>query len=92
MFSDVPVSAPSVSVESVLQARPDIIVIGGMREARRDWLTAWQPWSQLPAVANEQLYFIDPDLMQRHGPRILQGAEQLCQYVEQARKIKYAID
>lgn len=92
VFSDVPASAPTVSVESVLQARPDIIVIGGASKARRDWLTAWQPWSQLPAVANEQLYFIDPDLMQRHGPRILQGAEQLCQYVEQARKIKYAID
>ena len=92
VFSDVPASAPTVSVESVLQTLPDIIVIGGMREARRDWLTAWQPWSHLPAVANEQLYFIDPDLMQRHGSRILQGAEQLCQYVEQARKIKYAND
>jgi iron complex transport system substrate-binding protein len=90
IFSDVPVLAPTVSLESILQARPDIIVTGAMRELRRDWLTAWQRWPQLPAVANQQLYFIDPDLMQRHGPRILQGAEQLCQYIEQARKIKYA--
>ena len=92
IFSDVPVLAPTVSLESILQARPDIIVTGAMREVRRDWLTAWQRWPQLPAVANQQLYFIDPALMQRHGPRILQGAEKLCQYVEQARKIKYAND
>ena len=92
IFAAVPVLAPTVSVESVLQARPDIIVTGGMRETRQDWFTAWRRWPQLPAVAREQLYFINPDLMQRHGPRILQGAEQLCQYVEQARKIKYAND
>ena len=92
VFADVPVLVPTVSIESVLQARPDIIVTGSMGEARRDWVTAWRRWSQLPAVASEQLYFINPDLMQRHGPRILQGAKQLCQYVEQAREIKYAND
>ena len=90
VFSEVPVLVPTVSLESVLQAGPDIIVTGGMSEARGDWLTAWQRWPHLPAVENEQLYFINPDLMQRHGPRILQGAGQLCQYVEQARRIKYA--
>ena len=90
VFSEVPVLVPTVSLESVLQARPDIIVTGGMSEAWGDWLTAWQRWPHLPAVENEQLYFINPDLMQRHGPRILQGAGQLCQYVEQARRIKYA--
>ena len=92
VFADVPVLAPTVSIESVLQARPDIIITGSMGQARRDWVTAWRRWPQLPAVANEQLYFINPDLMQRHGPRILQGAKQLCQYVERAREIKYAND
>jgi len=90
VFSEVPVLAPTVSVESVLQASPDIIVTGGLRQTYQDWTMSWQRWPHLPAVANEQLYFINPDLMQRHGPRILQGAEQLCQYVEQARQIKYA--
>lgn len=92
IFADVPVLAPTVSVESVLQAEPDIIVTGGLRQTYQAWAMTWQRWPQLPAVANEQLYFINPDLMQRHGPRILQGAGQLCQYVEQARKVKYAND
>lgn len=90
VFADVPVLAPIVSVEAVIRAAPDIIVTGAHHTQRNEWRSAWQRWSQLPAVAHDQLYFINPDLMQRHGPRILQGAEQLCQYVEQARKIKYA--
>jgi iron complex transport system substrate-binding protein len=37
------------------------------------------------AVENDQLYFIPPDLLQRHTPRILQGAEILCAQLQQAR-------
>lgn len=92
VFADVPTLAPTVSLEAVLEAAPDIIVTGTSRQTQRDWFTSWQRWPQLPAVASNQLYFINPDLIQRHGPRILQGAEQLCQYVEQARVAKYARD
>jgi iron complex transport system substrate-binding protein len=90
IFADVPVLAPTVSIEAVISAAPDIIVTGGHHTERNEWRAAWQRWPQLPAVVHDQLYFINPDLMQRHGPRILQGAEQLCQYVEQARQKKYA--
>ncbi len=92
IFSAIDVLAPTVTLESVIQSEPDIIVTGGLTQAHQEWIKEWQRWPQLPAVAANQLYSINPDLMQRHGPRILQGAEQLCQYVEQARKIKYASD
>ena len=92
IFADVPTLAPTVSLEAVLQAAPDIIVTGAISQSKQDWVNSWQRWPDLPAVTTKQLYFIDPDLIQRQGPRILQGAEQLCQYIEQARKIKYARD
>jgi len=92
IFADVPVLAPTVSIEAVIKAAPDIIVTGGSHTDRGEWRADWQHWSQLPAVAHDQLYFINPDLLQRHGPRILQGVEQLCHVVEQARQIKYAND
>jgi iron complex transport system substrate-binding protein len=92
VFADVPALAPTVSIEAVISAAPDIIVTGGRHTERSEWRAAWQRWPQLPAVMHEQLYFINPDLIQRHGPRILQGAEQLCHDVEQARQIKYAND
>ncbi len=86
VFADVPSLAPSVNVEAVLAAAPEIIVIGGMAEERQEWLDAWRRWREIPAVEGEQLYFINPDIMQRHGPRILEGAARLCQLVEQARQ------
>lgn len=86
VFADVPALVPTVSVEAVLVAAPQIIVAGGRKEKASGWLEAWRRWPQLPAVRYEQLYAIDPDLMQRQGPRILDGAAQLCAVVDRARR------
>ena len=85
VFADVPVLAPTINIEAVLLANPEIIVTGGMGKKQPEWLDDWKRWPELAAVKRQQLYFINPDLMQRHGPRILLGAEILCQQVEQAR-------
>ena len=37
------------------------------------------------AVEHEQLYFVPPDLLQRHTPRIIEGADQLCRHISDAR-------
>ena len=87
VFADLPALVPQVSVEAVLAARPEIIVAGsGMGQDRQGWLAAWRRWPSLPAVARDQLYLIDADLLQRHGPRILDGAQALCEVVEKARR------
>ena len=39
----------------------------------------------LPAVARGNLFYIPPDRIQRHTPRILDGAERLCGQLEEAR-------
>lgn len=90
IFADAVSLAPKVSVESVLRADPQVIVASGMGEERPEWLDEWRPWHQLQAVKHEQLYFIPPDIIQRHTPRLLQGAEMLCQQLEKAREV-YAI-
>jgi iron complex transport system substrate-binding protein len=36
-------------------------------------------------VVRDNLYFVPPDLLQRHTPRILDGAEKLCTHLEAAR-------
>jgi len=87
VFADLPALVPQVNVEAVLAARPAIIVAGsGMSQDRQAWLDAWRRWPSLPAVARNQLYLIDADLLQRHGPRILDGAEALCAVVDEARQ------
>lgn len=85
VFAQLPILAPTVTVEAVIAANPQVIVASGMSEARPEWLDDWRRWSTLPAVSRDNLYFVPPDLIQRHTPRILDGAEQLCVHLESAR-------
>ncbi|WP_026224868.1 cobalamin-binding protein [Methyloversatilis thermotolerans] len=85
VFAGLPMLAPTVTEEAVLAAAPEVIVASGMGESRPEWLDAWRRWSALPAVKNDNLYFIPPEILQRHTPRILDGATRLCEQLEQAR-------
>ena len=85
VFADLPLLAPRVSLESVLAANPEVIIAGGMGQANDQWLTIWRRWPQFEAVRKNNLFFINPDLLQRHSPRILHGAAKMCRYLEQAR-------
>lgn len=77
--------APQVSIEAVLARRPQVIIVGGANNKRPAWLDAWRNWPELPAVRQNQLYFIAPDLIQRPTPRILQGTRRLCELLDRAR-------
>lgn len=85
VFGKLKAMAPTISVESVLEANPEAIIATGMGEARPEWLSDWDKWTQLTAVKRKNLFHINPDIMQRHTPRILDGTEQLCQILETAR-------
>lgn len=85
VFSDLETLTPKISVEAVIASNAEVIVAGGMGKKRPEWVSEWKPWPQLPAVKKEQIYFINPDVLQRVGPRILQGADELCQLLEEAR-------
>ena len=85
VFGTLPQMASTVSVEAVLAANPEAIVATGMGEARPDWLSDWNKWMRMTAVARGNLFHINPDIMQRHTPRILDGAEQLCAALDVAR-------
>ncbi|RTL55809.1 MAG: cobalamin-binding protein [Rhodocyclaceae bacterium] len=85
VFADLPLLAPTVSVESVIAADPEAIVASGMDESRPEWLDDWRRWGAMTAVKRDNLYFVPPDLIQRHTPRILEGATQLCAQLENAR-------
>jgi iron complex transport system substrate-binding protein len=85
VFGHLTQMAPTVSVEAVLAADPEAVVATGMGDARPDWLNDWNKWPRMTAVKRGNLFHIHPDLMQRHTPRILDGAEQLCADLDVAR-------
>lgn len=85
VFGQLEAMAPTVDVEAVIAANPEAIVASGMDEARPEWLDDWKRWTTVTAVARGNLFFVPPDLIQRHTPRLLDGAERLCQQLETAR-------
>lgn len=85
VFANLPALAPNVSAEAVITANPEVIVASGMGDARPEWLDDWRRWTTLTAVSRDNLYFVPPDVIQRHTPRILDGAESLCVHLDTAR-------
>lgn len=85
IFADISLVAPKVSTEAVLVRNPVAIIASGMDIERPEWLDDWRRWPSLTAVANNNLFFIPPELLQRHTPRALQGAEQMCEQIDRAR-------
>jgi len=78
--------APKISIESVLARDPEAIIASGMDIARPEWLDDWRRWPQMQAVSNDHLYFIPPDLVQRHSLRVLSGALQMCAHLDKVRR------
>ena len=85
IFANIRRVAPKVSREAVLKRNPEVIIASGMDIERPEWLDDWLRWPSLKAVANKNLFFVPPDLLQRHTPRALLGAAQICDQLDQAR-------
>lgn len=86
VFSKLNSLTPIISIEAVIASQTDVIVVGSNNEKKSKWLSEWKPWLHLAAVKKDHLYYIDPDLLNRMGPRILSGADKLCELLDKARK------
>lgn len=86
IFAALPTLAPQVDLEAVLLANPEAIIASGMGYERPEWLDEWRRWPQLAAVKSNSIYVIHPDLINRHSPRILQGAVQMCEQLQAVRQ------
>jgi iron complex transport system substrate-binding protein len=85
VFAALPVIAPEIDREAVLKADPEVIVASGAGGERPVWLDTWRAFPGLQAVRKDQLYSIPPELIQRHTPRLLEGAERLCAVLQRVR-------
>ncbi|MCW8917379.1 MAG: cobalamin-binding protein [Gammaproteobacteria bacterium] len=81
IFAALPLPTPKVSTEAVIAADPEVIIASGMGAERPEWLDEWRQWPQLRAVKGERLYVIDPNLIQRATPRLLDGVAQMCGFI-----------
>lgn len=85
IFGNLKPLAPRVSFEAVIAANPEAIVTSGMADQSPELLDAWKKWPNLTATQRNNFFFIQSDLMNRSGPRILDGTERLCEALQAAR-------
>jgi iron complex transport system substrate-binding protein len=85
IFASLSVTAPTVSTEAVLLENPEAMITGDRRDASKAGLEIWHQYSSLLAVQRGNLFAIDADLLNRAGPRLLQGAAAVCEKLELAR-------
>ena len=84
IFDKLTVTAPIVSVESVLQADPEAIF--GTAEKNYGGVKLWKPYATLTATRNGNLFTVDGDLLNRAGPRMIAGTALMCEKLELARR------
>jgi iron complex transport system substrate-binding protein len=70
---------PRFSMEEVLAQDPEVIILASMKS--QDPLTEerrqWERWKSLSAVRQGRIVVLDPDLIHRPSPRIVDGFEEM---------------
>ena len=68
---------PRYSVEAVIIKEPDVIITAPHVSSGKDTTGTWQRYKTIPAVQNGKIYAVNPDILLRPGPRIVDGLEKL---------------
>jgi iron complex transport system substrate-binding protein len=84
VFADAPLLTPSVSLESVLAARPDVILGGSSAVDPAEFVTQWRRYA-IEGLKGLPVFYVAPDDIQRQTPRIEQGAKAICEHLESVR-------
>ncbi|MEX2500111.1 MAG: helical backbone metal receptor [Wenzhouxiangellaceae bacterium] len=80
IFGDLETAAGSVDLEAVL-ARDPLAVVASDAENNNP-VAHWQAYPDLRAVACDNMLRVDPALLVRPTPRVLDGAKKLCQWLD----------
>ncbi len=73
---------PRLGMEMILKIAPEVILQTAMDgettgNADAQLLESWKDWPALPAVAAGRVHTVDPDLILRPGPRVVEGIREL---------------
>jgi iron complex transport system substrate-binding protein len=82
VFAGLPALVPTVAMEAVVAAAPQVIASGAGEPA----LAAWRSRREIPAVRDGRLCAVDAVRMHRPGPRLVAAARELCGCIAEARK------
>ncbi len=81
---EAPVRWPQVSLESVVDWAPDVLVTTHLpaefstMSSELEKLRAMDGWRSIPAVRNGHVYHMEANILTRSGPRMVDGLERLA--------------
>jgi len=84
LAADAKTDWPQIGLETVVDRNPDVIIVsGGDANLEQDIprLRQTDGWRQVRAVIDGRIHNLDADLLQRPGPRIVTGLEQLIRCI-----------
>lgn len=76
VFADLTQPAPQVSLESVLQRNPQVIVAGSNSQ-----LNAWKAWPQMAAVRDQRLVLVPDKGLERPSGQMIEAVAKLCEVI-----------
>lgn len=88
VFASLTLLAPTVDLEAVIAADPQVILINDSAGSPDNW----RRWPAVTAARFGNLFTINDDLISRPTSRLLDGMEQLCGILDTARKRVYPVD
>ena len=74
VFDDLKLPAPQVSIESVLQRNPEVIIASTQAQ-----LDAWKAWPQIEAVKHGRLLLLADKGLERPSAQMLEATAKLCE-------------
>jgi len=74
---------PRMSMEEVITQNPDILLfpVGTSEGIAQEEQDQWKRWDTLSAVKHHRLFHVHSDLLNRPGPRIIEGLQELVRLI-----------
>lgn len=81
--SDASAPYPRLEMETVLKANPEVIIfpMGSVETVPRSEQQEWRRWTALSAVQQNRLQEVSANALNRPGPRVMEGLEQLARVI-----------
>ncbi len=68
---------PQLTLDAIVEADPEVIILAHS-DSSPESVKARPGWQDISAVKNDRVYSVDPDIVNRPGPRLVDGLETLA--------------
>ena len=74
---------PRLNMETVLEKNPEVLIfpVGSTESVSDSERQTWSRWTGLSAVQHRRLHVVSSDALNRPGPRVVEGLEQLARAI-----------